>query len=280
VVFIAWSGLLVRWAGIDGLSAAFYRLSIGAVVLAPWSAVRLRTETRPSARTVMLTAVSGALFAFDNALFNIAVQRTAVAVATLLANISPLFVGFGSWLLFRRRPSREFWIDVLLATIGCALIAPPGALFDSTGGRPAAALSGPLLAIVASVFFAGYLLVTEHVRGFADTVTFVSLTVCWSAVLLGLACVVLGAPLHGFSPRTWAALAGLGLVSQVGGYLGITYALGTLPATAISVGLLAQAPVSALIAAVVLGERLSPSQIGGGVLVLAGVYLVTGRSRA
>jgi drug/metabolite transporter (DMT)-like permease len=46
-----------------------------------------------------------------------------------------------------------------------------------------------------------------------------------------------------------------------------------------AVGLLAQAPVTALIAALVLGERPSMAQMAGGVLVLAGVYLVIQRPR-
>jgi len=73
------------------------------------------------------------------------------------------------------------------------------------------------------------------------------------------------------------SLIGLGVVSQVGGYLAITYALGHLPATVTSVGLLGQAPLTALLAIPLLGEPLSASQIIGGVLVLAGIYVVNRR---
>jgi drug/metabolite transporter (DMT)-like permease len=82
----------------------------------------------------------------------------------------------------------------------------------------------------------------------------------------------------GFAPRSWAAVAALGLVSQVGGYLAITYALGHLRATVTSVSLLAQAPLTALLAMPLLGERLSPAQAVGGALVLGGVYVVNRRT--
>jgi len=79
--------------------------------------------------------------------------------------------------------------------------------------------------------------------------------------------------------RSWAALLGLGLVSQLGGYLALTYALGHLPATAASVSLLSQGPLTAILAAVLLAEPLRGSQILGGALVLAGVGLANRRTR-
>ena len=58
----------------------------------------------------------------------------------------------------------------------------------------------------------------------------------------------------GLSARTWFALLGLGLISQLGAYLALAYALGHLPATITSVGLLAQVPLTALLAVPLLGE--------------------------
>jgi drug/metabolite transporter (DMT)-like permease len=73
--------------------------------------------------------------------------------------------------------------------------------------------------------------------------------------------------------RTLLALLGLSLVSQLGGYLALTYALGHLPATITSVSLLSQGPLTAVLAALLLGEPLTRYQIAGGVLVLLGVGL-------
>jgi len=79
--------------------------------------------------------------------------------------------------------------------------------------------------------------------------------------------------------RSWWALLGLGLVSQLGGYLALTYALGHLPATVTSVTLLAQGPLTAVLAAVFLGEPLTNAQILGGSMVLMGIFLANRRSR-
>jgi drug/metabolite transporter (DMT)-like permease len=63
------------------------------------------------------------------------------------------------------------------------------------------------------------------------------------------------------------------LISQLGGYLFLTYALGHLPATITSVTLLTQGPLTAALAALLLGEPISLAQILGGALVLLGVGL-------
>jgi drug/metabolite transporter (DMT)-like permease len=90
----------------------------------------------------------------------------------------------------------------------------------------------------------------------------------------GVICVALGFPLVGYSPRTWLALAGLGLISQLGAYYALVYALGHLPATVTSVSLLAQVPGTAILAALLLGEPLSGVQVTGTAIVLAGIYVV------
>jgi len=73
-----------------------------------------------------------------------------------------------------------------------------------------------------------------------------------------------------------AALLGLGLLCQLTGYFSLTYALGHLPATVPSVVLLAVAPLTAVLAFIILGERITTLEILGGALVLVGIWTVTG----
>ena len=107
-----------------------------------------------------------------------------------------------------------------------------------------------------------------------DTLTFSTVAVVGSVLTLLVVCAVLDTPLSGFSTRTWLALLGLGLISQLGAYLGLAYALGHLPATVTSVGLLAQVPLTALLAVPLLGEPLTAPYLAGGALVLTGIYVV------
>lgn len=67
------------------------------------------------------------------------------------------------------------------------------------------------------------------------------------------------------------------MISHLVGWLAINYALGHLKASAVSVSLLGQAVVTALLSIPILGETLGAVQTVGGLLVLSGIYLVNSR---
>lgn len=266
---IAWSAVLVRWAAIPGPSSAFYRVLIAAIVLVPWRASH-RRGTQVSRRGIALALAGGICFGLDLALYNTAVMRTAATTAQFLGNSAPFFVGLGAWYFFRRRPDAAFWAGLTLAMTGGAAMILAHVREDGGIGDP----GGDLLALLAAVFFAGYLLIAEHLRAEMDTLTFNTLAIFGSVAILFILCVALGAPLGGFSARTWASLAALGLVSQLAAYFALVYALGHLPATVTSIGLLTQLPLTAALAALLLDEPVTRAQVLGGALVLAGVYVV------
>lgn len=268
----AWSAILVRWAGVPGSAAGFYRTLVAAAVLVPWRLID-RRPAQASGRSVALALVGGALFALDLALYNTAVLQTKAAIAALLGNLTPVFVGLLTWLLFRRRPDAAFWTGLLLAILGCAAIVG----IDAFRPDAAASVGGDVLALTASVFFAAYLLTTERVRAVMDTLTFNTVAIVGSVVTLLVASILHGEPLSGYQPHTWIALLALGLVSQLAAYLALVYALGHLPATITSVGLLAQVPLTALLAMFFLGEPLTTVQIAGGGAVLMGIWVVNRR---
>ena len=272
---IAWSAIFVRWAGVPGAVSAFYRVLIAGAILWTWRAIR--GATRPRDRRAEWIAVAGGVFfALDLALWNTAVMKTEAAVASLLGNNTPIFVGILTWLVLRRRPRRSFWIGLGLSLAGCVLIIAANL---KTGDATRGSIVGDVLALVASVFFAAYLVVTERVRPSLDTLTFNALAMAGSVGALAIIAVVFGLPLAGFPARAWMALAGLGLISQFVAYYALVYALGHLPATITSVGLLAQIPCTAALAWLLLGEPLGPAQLAGGAVVLAGIYVVTRDSR-
>ena len=237
-----------------------------------WSP-RFRAQVAATDRRALLLALAGgAFFAGDLALWNTAVLRTTALTATLLGNSSPIFVGVGTWLLFRRQPPRRFWTGLALALLGAAVVV----MVDARPGQPNDPV-GDLLAVIAAVFFAGYLLTTEYAREHLNTLTFSTAAITGSTLTLLAVCLWLDVPLGGFGARTWGALLGLGLITQLAAYFALVYALGHLPATVTSVGLLAQTPLTALLAIPLLGESLGPLQSAGAALALAGIFIVLRR---
>lgn len=285
VVAIAWSAIFVRWADIPGSASAFYRVLIASAVLLPWRAVHTpagakrpsgQAKSLESRRALWLAAAAGAFFALDLAFFNTAVMRSSAATTSLLAGSAPVFVGLGSWLLLRKAPHPWFWVGLAASLAGSAVMIWAASTTAGAGGAaaPRQSISGDLMAIAAALCFAGYILAVSKARESIDTVTLNTVAIAASTLTLLPICVAIGAPLWGYARDTWLALLWLGVVSQVGAYLCIAYALGRLPATVVSIGLLAQAPLTAFLAALLLDERLTTLQLLAGVLVLAGIYVV------
>jgi drug/metabolite transporter (DMT)-like permease len=266
IVCIAWSAIFVRWTDIPGPASAFYRMLIPAVVLLP--TLFFDREGKRLNRTMLgVIALGGIFFALDLALYNTSILKTSAANATLLGNNTPIVVGLLSWLVFRKKPAAAFWLGLLLALAGTLVI-----LWADLGKMMRLGV-GDLMALGAAVCFAVYLMATERVRTSTSTLGFLRLAMISSTVALFIINRVMGISLRLPHGRTLWAVLGLGLISQLGGYLALTYALGHLPATITSVSLLTQGPLTAVMAAALLGEALTWPQILGGVLVLSGVGL-------
>lgn len=266
IVCIAWSAIFVRWTDIPGPASAFYRMLIPAVVLLP-TAFFDRDRRRVSGRTLSIIAAGGLFFALDLALYNTSILKTSAANATFLANNTPIVVGLLSWLMFRKKPTTTFWLGLLLAIAGNLVI-----LWADLGRRVQLGV-GDLMALGAAACFAVYLVATERVRTSIGTLTFLRLAMISSTVALLIINMMLGVSLRLPQGRTLWAVLGLGLISQLGGYLALTFALGHLPATITSISLLTQCPLTAAMAAVLLGEPTTLPQVVGGALVLCGVGL-------
>jgi drug/metabolite transporter (DMT)-like permease len=248
-------------------------LLIPAIVLLPTFLLPDRRQ-KLSMRSYAIIAIGGFFFALDLAFYNTSILKTNAANATLLGNNTPIVVGLLTWLVFRRKPSLSFWIGLTLAILGSALIVSADLAKHVKFGL------GDIMALAAAACFAVYLMATEEIRAHTTTLEFLRLAILSSTIFMFLITLALRVPLGIPDRRTFLALLGLGLISQLGGYLALTYALGHLPATVTSVSLLSQGPLTALLAALLLGEPLTIYQIAGGSLVLVGIGLANRLGRS
>jgi drug/metabolite transporter (DMT)-like permease len=249
---------------------AFYRLLIGTLLLTGWAL--LRGQSWPRGRSLVLVLLAGSCFAADHMLWNSALVRTSVANATLLINTTPFYVGLFALFVLRERLSMSFVSAALLALSGTALLVGVDRV---DAGR----IGGDVLALAGAVFYAGYLLLMKETRR-ATSVVPALVAMGWGATLvLGATAVALGLPFRGYPASSWAAIAAAGVVSQIGGVLGIVWALRWLRASFASVALLAQPLGAALLAWWILGEEIAPLQAVGGVVVLAGIFLASREAR-
>ena len=273
IVCIGFSAIFVKLAGVSGTASAFYRVLIAGLVVVPWGVWRYDRRRRPTPRNLALAVAAGLVFGLELALWNTSLLYTSATTSTLLANNASLWVGLAALLLFREQLSARYWCGLLLALAGMSV------LVGVTAWSGFRLNFGDLLAILASFLYAAYLLLAGRARAGIDTLTFMAASLVPSIVLLFGMSLAMGAPLTGYSRRSWLALIGLGLISHMVGWLSLNYALGHLRAALVSVSLLAQSVVTAVASLLVLGEPLRMRQVVGGIVVLAGIYLANQRSR-
>jgi drug/metabolite transporter (DMT)-like permease len=268
VFCIGWSALFVRWSGVPGWVSAFWRMTLAQLVFVPWAVASSRGRARPTRAGIRAAMIAGAFFAGDLGLWNTSVMVSSAANATLLGTNAPIFVALGAWLLYRERPTAQFWKGFALSFLGMTAILGTDLLAHPRLG------AGDALAVGGAACYAGYLLYVRRSRADLDALTFSAISGVTASLTLLPVCLVMGTPLAGYPLRSWGALVGLAMVTQVIGHLSVVYALGKLPVSVTSVALLGQAPITALLAVPLLGESLSPLQLLGGSLVLAGIFVV------
>jgi drug/metabolite transporter (DMT)-like permease len=274
VFAIGWSAIFVRWAEVPGWTSAFWRMTIAQLVFVPWALATRGAKARPARAAVVAAMIAGAFFATDLALFNTAVMVSSAANATLLGTNAPIFVALGAWLLYRDKPTRIFWIGFALSFAGMVAIVGIDILRHPRLGL------GDAFAVAGSACYAGYLLYVRRSRQSIDALTFSAISGVTAAATLLVICLAIGTPLHGYPAKSWGAMIGLALITQVVGHLSVAYALGRLPVSVTSIALLGQAPITAVLAVPLLGEHLSLLQAFGGGLVLTGIYVVNRTPRA
>ena len=265
------SGLFVRWSETGPVATAFWRGSLALPPLALWAflerraAVRRAAPARPAPLLEPLFFWAGAFFAGDIALWHLSLVRNSVGISTLEANTAPLLVSILAWAVFGERPRLPFLLALLLAFAGMLLIVGPKVAAGSH------ALAGDALALGAAWFYAAYLLAVARLRTRHGTavVMFMS-TLIFSALLLPFALTERFLPL---TAQGWLVVLGCALSAQALGQSLIAYGLAHLPATLGAVALYLQVVASAIYAWLLLGERLAPWQLAGGVVVLIGIAL-------
>src|SRR5688572_26431982 len=95
IICISLSPILVKGMDVHGLTSAFYRIFVAWALLVPFLLLTGKLK-KISRKDVLISMLGGLIFASDIAVWNISIRLSSATVATLLANMAPVWVGIGS----------------------------------------------------------------------------------------------------------------------------------------------------------------------------------------
>jgi drug/metabolite transporter (DMT)-like permease len=274
ILSLSFAAFFVRWADAPAAVFGFYRLGIATLILTPFFVRNtILSQRKPQPHSLrgwilILPVLAGLASALDHFTWNTSLKFTSAANATLLGNTSPLWVALAAWLIFRERTKGLFWVGLALTMCGAVAV-----LSNDFLQHPVLGL-GDLLALSTGIFYAIFFLFSQRSRTYFDTLSHVWICSLSSTLVLLILTLATGSGLTGYSPRTYLVFLAAALLPQLAGYLTLGYALGHLPASVVSPTMLGQPVLTALLAIPLLGENLQPVQWIGGLVVIAGIYLV------
>ena len=266
VVLFSSGPVLIAGSSTSGAVLSFWRLWIGAVLLAVLTLWRLRVGgVRASKPGWWWTVAAGLAFGIHQVFFMTAIKATSVVDVTLMQVLQPVLVGVLAVVMFGERPGLSFRVWSLVAVAGAVLVIMAGT--SGPQGDPV----GMAMAVANVVFFALYFVSSKQAMSHIAAVPFL----CGVAVVAGLAVsayvALAGEPVGSISRRD---LIVAGLIAVLPGTLGhfmSTHPLARVPANIPPVMQLAMPLIAGGMAWLFLGQGISWLHVAGGLVTVAGV---------
>ncbi|NYG56719.1 DMT family transporter [Nocardioides perillae] len=266
--------LLHERDGLGAMTVSAWRMAVAAVALVAfalatrqWGSVRATLRTDPKAAVVV-----GSGTAAYQGLYFVAVLEAGVSVATVVSlGLAPVLAATWEHAAARTRPTGRG-----VAVLGAALAGLVLVSTSSHGAAPegGSAALGLALAVASGATYAATTVLGRHLAQRADPVALTTCATGAGALVLApfLAVAALrGEPVATTDATSLALLAYLGVATMALAY-GLLYAgLRTTTGSAATVATLVEPVSAAVLAALLLGERLSAPAVAGCVLILAAV---------
>jgi drug/metabolite transporter (DMT)-like permease len=249
------------------------RFVLGAVIL--WLAIwRWRMFARVERRDLFFLAILGVIAVPLHQAIQAAglLYTTATSMGWLVALI-PIFTAILAWLFLGEPMTALKVIGSAIAFFGAVFVVTRGALSLDTFRLPSTI--GDLLALASTLNWAIFQVASKPIlRRLEPTLAMAYLMLIGGVVILPFATLQTLSDLPRLTMEGWLAILFLGIFCSGVGYLIWYDALSKIDASQLSSLSYIQPMITVIVAALILGENITPAILLGGAIILCGVYLV------
>ncbi|MGO2037459.1 MAG: DMT family transporter [Brevibacterium sp.] len=263
------SAIFVKLAGVDAATTAVLRCAIAVIALVPLALVERRRHGGLSRSGICWAVAAGIALGIDYIAWTQAIYLVGAGVATVLVNVQVIVLPLLALLVDREPVSRRFLISLPLMLIGVGLVGGILTLTEVGDG----AVLGTILALIAGTGYGVYMFLTR--RGQRRKAERTLQPLAWATASAAVTATIIaqftgGLDFAGIDPRSWIYLIALALLGQVVAWLFINRGSSALMPAATASLLLIQPVLALVLAALILGEKLTVAQgVGAGLVVLA-----------
>ena len=260
--------------GFEPLAYGSVRYGLAALVFATLT-LGVERSLRIGRRDVPLVIAAAAVLYVNQIGFVYALDTTSASVLALILGATPIFAALAGLVLGTETLPSRFWAGAILSFSGVALVAL------GSGGELSGDLGGVLLGILTAATWAAYsMLVTPLMRTYsASRISSVVLALAWIPITITGAA-QLRSQDWALGWEVWALLVFATLGPLVTTNILWFRSLDRIGPARATLAANLQPFLAAAIAVVLLGESLDPVELGGGVLIAAGILVARRRGTA
>ena len=268
VVAVSFAAIFIKLADAPSLVIAAYRLGLASLVIIPFAWFRAGKELRSLSRqTVLLGLASGGFLALHFGFWIASLSYTSVATSVILVTTTPIFVAIASYFLFREKISGRTGAGIAISMAGSLIIGYGNWELGS------GSLFGSALAMLGSLAVVGYMIIGRRLMRSISLLSYISLTYVSAAVILLAAALLTGHSLVGYPTETYIMMVLLAVVPQLIGHSSVNWSLRFISATLVTVAVLGEPVGATALAIPILKETPTITEIGGGILILGGIFI-------
>ena len=149
------------------------RFALATLLMFAIRAVMLRNAPWPSLKNTAKLLLWGVCIMGISLTYFIAINDIDTGLAIVLFYANPVFIVFGSWIIWKKRPSKNVLLSLVFTMIG---------VFITVGQIGEASLSAVALVLLSAIFFTIYLLGLSHSLEQTDVITSVVLVNAGGAI--------------------------------------------------------------------------------------------------
>ncbi|NIO00831.1 MAG: EamA family transporter [Candidatus Latescibacteria bacterium] len=273
---ISFSAVFVKLAHVGPTVSAFYRAAFGAALLIPLVFARREALWR-GAIPFLLGVGCGVLFALDLSCWHRSILYIGPGLATILGNFQVFVLAVVGILVFRETITWKFVAAIPLAMLGLFFLV--GIQWEELGTN---FKLGVLFALLTAVIYAIFILVLKKSQSILPRLTPIANLFLLSAAAASVMALEIAAEGESFGipdPQTWASLLGLGVISQVVGWVLISGSISKVETSRIGLILLLQPTLTFIWDMLFFGRPTTAIEIVGALTALSAIYLGGARKR-